>query len=49
MDLAQTLVLELGWIFFAAWAMVLVALSFIAFGGDLVPSRERNAAQKRGP
>jgi len=36
MDLAQILIFDLGWIFFAAWGVVLAAVSAIAFGSDLV-------------
>jgi len=38
MDLAQVFIFDLGWIFFLAWGMVLVAVSAIAFGRDLFPS-----------
>jgi hypothetical protein len=47
MDSVQTFVLDLGWIFFAAWGMVLAALSVIAFGPDLVPSTDRKTGQRR--
>lgn len=33
---SQFLILDLGWVFFAAWGMVLIALSAIAFGRDLL-------------
>ncbi|HEV3305424.1 MAG TPA: hypothetical protein VGZ91_03210 [Candidatus Sulfotelmatobacter sp.] len=49
MDLAQKLIFDLGWIFFAAWGTVLVALSAIAFGRDLFPSTQqtdRNPEQR---
>jgi len=46
MDSAQNFVLDLGWIFFVAWGMVLAALSVIAFGSDLVPSADRPPARK---
>jgi hypothetical protein len=38
MDLAQVLIFVVGWIFFAAWGMVLAAVSVIAFGQDIIPS-----------
>ncbi len=41
MDLAQVLIFDLGWIFFAAWGMVLAALSAIAFGRDLIQPLRR--------
>jgi hypothetical protein len=39
MDLARVFVFifDLGWVFFAAWGMVLAAVSAIAFGRDLLP------------
>jgi hypothetical protein len=44
MDVDHTLILDLGWIFFAAWGMILAAFTLIAFGGDLLPSRSRSAS-----
>jgi hypothetical protein len=35
MDMAQAFVFDAGWIFFAAWGMILAAVSVIAFGRDL--------------
>ena len=32
----QYLILDLGWVFLAAWGMALLALSAIAFGRDLL-------------
>ena len=47
MDSAQTFVLDLGWIFFAAWGMVLTALSIIAFGRDAVDESRDRAEEQR--
>jgi hypothetical protein len=44
MDLAQVFIFDLGWIFFVAWGMVLVAVSAIAFGRDFFPSFSSKAA-----
>jgi hypothetical protein len=33
---SQILLLDLGWVFFATWGMVLLALTAIAFGRDLL-------------
>jgi hypothetical protein len=33
---AQFLILDLGWFFFAAWSMVLLALGAVAFGRELL-------------
>jgi hypothetical protein len=30
-----------GWFFFAAWSAVILAVSVIAFGRDLIPVRSR--------
>jgi hypothetical protein len=38
MDLAQVFIFDLGWLFFATWAMVLAAVSVVAFGRDIMPS-----------
>jgi hypothetical protein len=46
MDLAQVFIFDLGWVFFAAWGMVLAALSIIAFGRDILPAADRAAVEK---
>jgi hypothetical protein len=46
MDMAQAFVFDVGWAFFAAWGMVLAAISVIAFGRDLFPSRNNQSANK---
>ena len=33
---SQILLLDLGWVFLATWGMVLLALTAIAFGRDLL-------------
>jgi hypothetical protein len=35
MELTQALIFDAGWVFFAAWGMVLAAVSWIAFGRDI--------------
>jgi hypothetical protein len=37
MDLPQSFIFDLGWVFFASWAMVLIVVSAVAFGRDLFP------------
>jgi len=44
MDLAQVFILDLGWVFFAAWGMVLAAVSVIVFGRDVIPSTDHKPA-----
>jgi len=46
MDLVQLFISVTGYFFFAAWSMVLAAVSFIAFGRDLLPARPRAESQK---
>jgi hypothetical protein len=48
MDLDQVFIFDLGWVFFAAWGMVLAAVGAIAFGRDLlllVPRLSRKSDQ----
>jgi len=35
MDMAQAFIFVAGWLFFAAWGMVLAAVCVIAFGPDI--------------
>jgi hypothetical protein len=50
MEMTETILLYAGWLFFAAWGMVLMAVSLIAFGRELLgtepepkaPSQEIN-------
>jgi hypothetical protein len=35
MDLAQAFIFDAGWLFFAAWGLVLVLMGLIAFGHDI--------------
>jgi hypothetical protein len=44
MDLAQSLIFDMGWIFFAVWGMVLTAVSVIAFRGDIVAAAGRSTS-----
>jgi len=46
MDLVQMFILVAEWVFFAAWGMVLTAISIIAFGRDLVPVQPPADSQK---
>jgi hypothetical protein len=45
MDLAETYILEFGFVFFAAWGVALAALSVIAFGRDISIARRGVAKQ----
>jgi hypothetical protein len=47
MDSPPAFIFDLGWIFFAAWAMVLAAVSAIAFGKDLVPGPQGTSKMNR--
>lgn len=35
MDLEQVFIFDVGWVFFAAWGLVLATVSVIAFGRDI--------------
>jgi hypothetical protein len=41
MDLEQVFIFDVGWLFFAAWGLVLAAVSVIAFGRDILPALPR--------
>lgn len=43
MDLAQVFIFDVGWLFFAAWGMVLAALSAITFGRDIFGATSRDS------
>jgi hypothetical protein len=43
MDAVQAFVLDLSWIFFIAWGMVLAAVGAITFGRDFFPPASRPA------
>jgi len=49
MDLAQAFIFAVGWIFFAAWGMVLVAVSAIAFGRDIFGTTRRETGVTKSP
>jgi hypothetical protein len=46
MDMAQVFVFDVSWAFFAAWGMVLAAVSVIAFGRDLLPFAQRSTREQ---
>ncbi len=46
MDLVQAFIFDLGWVFFAAWAMVLAAVGVIAFGSDIAGFAQRQNREK---
>lgn len=46
MDLAQAFIFDAGWVFFAAWGMVLAAVSVIAFGNDILYVATRANVEK---
>jgi hypothetical protein len=47
MELAQSLIFDLGWCFFAAWTMVLAAVSAVAFGRDIFPLAVRGRSHAK--
>jgi hypothetical protein len=48
MDLSQALIFDLGWVFFAAWGIVLAAVSAIAFGRELLPPFPGRSGEPEG-
>jgi hypothetical protein len=46
MDLAQLLVVDLGWFFFAAWSTVVAALAVVAFGSDILAFAHHSGGEK---
>jgi hypothetical protein len=49
MDFAQTFIFDMGWVFFAAWGMVLTAVSVIAFRADILATQADNEQQRAAP
>jgi hypothetical protein len=47
MDMVQVVVFDAGWIFFAAWSMALAAFSVIAFGRDILSSKQNTTVGKK--
>ena len=36
MEMTETILLDAGWLFFAAWGMILMAVGVIAFGREIL-------------
>jgi len=45
MEMTQVFVFDAGWLFFAAWGLVLAAVSVIAFGRDLLRFGQRKTGE----
>jgi hypothetical protein len=46
MDLAQVFIFVVGWVFFAAWGVVLAWVSVIAFGRDILSAAQNATVEK---
>jgi hypothetical protein len=46
--MSQLLIVDLGWVFFAGWSTILIALAGIAFGPDIRAFTDRQHGKKRG-
>jgi hypothetical protein len=46
-DIAQVFIFVAGWVFFAAWGMVLAAISVIAFGKDILSEAHPTNVEKK--
>jgi hypothetical protein len=42
MEITEAIILDAGWLFFTAWAVVLATVSVIAFGWDVLPITQRD-------
>jgi hypothetical protein len=46
MDMVQVLIVDAGWVFFAAWGTTLAAFGIIAFGRDILSSEQSTKAKR---
>jgi hypothetical protein len=46
MDVAQVFIFDVGWVFFAAWGVVLLAVSAVAFGRDILAFTEQSSREQ---
>lgn len=46
--MSDTYLLDAGWFFFAAWGVVVLCVSWAAFGRDLFPVKAREASRRPG-
>jgi hypothetical protein len=49
MDMVQVFIYDAGWVFFAAWAMALVAVGVVAFGRDVRAFTDRATGERERP
>ena len=49
MDMVEVFIFDVGWVFFAAWGMVLAAISVIAFGRDIRAVTQRTTGERERP
>jgi hypothetical protein len=47
MDMAQVFIFDLGWVFFIAWGTILVVVSIVAFGRDVVAVSHQPESQNK--
>ena len=47
MEMAESLIFDAGWIFFAAWGMILTVIGLIAFGREILRAPETNEGKPR--
>jgi len=43
MIMSDSFLSDAGWLFFAAWSVVVGAMGILAFGRDLLPSKARSS------
>lgn len=49
MPTSDSFLFDVGWLFFAAWSVVVILLSLAAFGKDLFPALSRLEPQEDAP
>jgi len=46
MEMAEVFIFDAGWLFFAAWGIVLAAVGIIAFGQDILTISPRGSSEE---
>lgn len=47
MELSEVYIIDAGWIFLTAWGVILLGISLMAFGRDLLPSAKQDRSELR--
>lgn len=49
MSTSYSYLFDAGWLFFAAWSVVVAFVNLVAFGRDLIPFRKQLESSSRAP